>query len=235
MLYVEQKLTAAEIGERFGVAEKTVLSALEDAEIDRRTTGESLRLGPDVWRVAPRGYPMFGSVCGHEKDRIAHHHLLAIADGADPYRVLADDGYHVHHLSPVWTNPPARLSTHEQFIINDALNVADNLAVVPASDHSIGHNDHLWGNEPYRDERVLRTLYGTLGLSTAQLGELLGCNAMSVTRWLRHHGIAVRDAGFPIRRADDETLAYAREWFDAYLTETRGATVDDADPEVTSA
>lgn len=58
-----------------------------------------------------------------------------------------------------------------------------------------GGDPCVQGDTPWRNEETLRRLYVDEGMSTNAIGEELGCHGPTVARWLRNHGIEVRDHG----------------------------------------
>lgn len=100
--YHDKRMTASEIGELCNVAATTVCSWLDRHNIESR---KATHLGPvknyAVYRVTIQGYTEWQST----EKTLRVHQLLAIADGADPYKVFSDGKWHCHHKNGVpWDN-----------------------------------------------------------------------------------------------------------------------------------
>jgi len=108
-LYVDEKQSAVEIAEKYGVSAATVTNRLEKHKIKQRNNSQRQR----VWhgefvplRLDALGYPRWrDQIAGKE---ISVHRLTAIAHGADPHKIFGE--YHVHHKNAVrWDNRPSNL------------------------------------------------------------------------------------------------------------------------------
>jgi hypothetical protein len=81
-------------------------------------------------------------------DSVYHHQLIAIADGADPYKVFSSGKYHCHHKIPIpW------------------LNYSKNIEFLSISEHMIAH---MRNEGVSMEESVYQTL-----LQGATLDELV--------------------------------------------------------------
>lgn len=64
------------------------------------------------------------------------------------------------------------------------------------------------GDEPWKDEELLRRLYIDKRLSTIDVGAVLGCVENTVCKWLRKHDIPVRENAESIRKGHPNTARF---------------------------
>ena len=81
-------------------------------------------------------------------------------------------------------------------------------------------------DEPkYRDEEWLREQYVEKKLSTLEIADKCGCSDVTISNWLKKHGIAARSGGRPL---SDKRLT-AEEWLREQYAEKRRSTLDIAE------
>ena len=103
--------TLTDIAGECDVDKVTVMNWMERHGIPRRSSGHHHRRQRATLSKDDRGY-RFAHTRAPEsadtkRDKVFIHQLLAIADGADPYKVFSDGAYHVHHKNGVkWDNRP---------------------------------------------------------------------------------------------------------------------------------
>jgi len=116
-LYVEQGLSSWELADELGVSQKTVLDQLRKNDIEVR---KSNRETPPTYYTRQNGYEYVMSA----GEAVFVHQLVAIANGADPYKVLGDLTHVTHHKIPIpWLNTP------------------DNIELVTQSEHRQHHGN----------------------------------------------------------------------------------------------
>lgn len=102
-LHVDNGLSPADIGDRLGCSGPNIRYWLNKFDLlePARRWGR-----PPVFRTTDEGYEWVGSTGSHY---VAVHSLLAIAEGADPYKVFSDD-WDIHHPNGVpWDNRPGNI------------------------------------------------------------------------------------------------------------------------------
>lgn len=103
-LYHGDGLTTREIAQKYDIDQKTVLNWMNKHDIDRRITNYEK---PPLFFTQKNGYERVESGGEH----VFVHQLVAIANGADPYKVLGDLTHVVHHDNPIpWLNTPGNVS-----------------------------------------------------------------------------------------------------------------------------
>lgn len=115
--YHTDGMTLQEVADEAGVSVSQVHKWMDDYGIERRRFDYDRRTGPvsiqSVYgRIGdlPGGWVQIRSK--NPTDEKAHdslyvHQLLAIAEGADPYKVFSGGDYHVHHENRIrWDNRP---------------------------------------------------------------------------------------------------------------------------------
>lgn len=102
-LYVEEKLTAEEIGERLGCSKSTILHQLSEFGIPRRHTHPHFKTRED-------GYEVVRHQVDGEQHIVRVHRLLAVANGElDPSEFTEWEKV-VHHKKPIeWLNTHGNL------------------------------------------------------------------------------------------------------------------------------
>jgi len=109
--YKHKRRSTHDIAEECGVTAATILKYLRRYGIPTRGTGEHQRKQQVEYQNLPDGYVRVRSRNpngGHDNAKV--HQLLAIADGANPYRVFSNGLYHTHHKNGVkWDNRPENI------------------------------------------------------------------------------------------------------------------------------
>lgn len=124
-LYVERELSTCEISNKFGCSPTTICYWMEKYGIDRRESGEA---GRQANRVERASYSQIGGYeCWQVREpdgnvTVGVSQLTAIADGAEPSEVFANDT-HIHHRNKIPFD-----------------NRVDNIEVVSVSQHSETHD-----------------------------------------------------------------------------------------------
>lgn len=112
-LYWGEKMTLQEVADEVGCTDGWVGQKMEEFDIPRRGELESRAVSnPSCqYYTHPRGYVFVAAEHDGTTQKTGVHQLVAIADGADPYDIFADD-YIVHHKNRVkWDNRPCNLQT----------------------------------------------------------------------------------------------------------------------------
>lgn len=105
-LYHGEGLTLPEMAERLNCGEGTVHRWMVENNIERRDVGATKYPEGNYFTIK-RGYVWFDG--GDYSTTVEMHRLLAIAEGADPYKIFGGD-YHVHHRNNIqWDNRPENL------------------------------------------------------------------------------------------------------------------------------
>ena len=96
--YVEEGKTQTEIGEECGVHTNTIGHWLREFDIPiRKQGGDHCKFNFSSNSYA-EGYPTWTATGGAaDIGYLAVHRLVAVANGADPYKVFSDEMYQVHH------------------------------------------------------------------------------------------------------------------------------------------
>jgi len=103
-LYWDEGMTLEEVGNRLGCAKKTVSNWMQRLDVDRRLTPEEK---PAYYDTSAHGYERAKSKHNQRSYRVGIHQLVAIANGADPYKVFSGGEYNVHHKNGIpWDNRP---------------------------------------------------------------------------------------------------------------------------------
>lgn len=119
--YTEKKKTTTEMAEQAGVSQSTIVSWMDKHDIDRRNSGcrpnnntPTFISKTGDFGDLPGGYMI--AVSARWDDGETHtsevriHQLVAIADGADPYKVFSGGEYHCHHKNEIrWDNRPENI------------------------------------------------------------------------------------------------------------------------------
>lgn len=144
-LYWSEGLDIHQIAERYGVHQKTIWRWFEKYNIDRREASRagSTQRGTRYQKFTPygvdhQGYEVWsGSTAVDGFSTTFVHQLLAVADGADPYKVYGGCAYQIHHKNGVkWDNRPG------------------NVELLTAKEHAAKHPER--GSDPeYTNQELL--------------------------------------------------------------------------------
>lgn len=112
-MYHGHGMTIYEIADELGAANTTISKWMNRYGIDSRDRIEQLhKMRPyaEFFTGKTGGYEIVKSESRGEVDSTVVHRLVAVADGADPYKVFSGKDYHVHHKNSIpWDNRPANL------------------------------------------------------------------------------------------------------------------------------
>lgn len=108
-LYHEQWLSMPEMADELNVKRSTIRYWMDKHEIVRYPGGSGKPPHVDV-RTNLKGYEMASDANLGDRKGAYIHQLLAIANGADPYKVFSNGDYQVHHCNSIeWDNRPSNL------------------------------------------------------------------------------------------------------------------------------
>lgn len=106
--YEERGLSTWEIADKCDVSQATIWKWLHKHGIETRKS--KYETAPTYW-TQKNGYERIQSA----KKGVFVHQLVAIANGADPYKVMGDLTHVVHHKKPIpWLNTPGNLELISQ-------------------------------------------------------------------------------------------------------------------------
>jgi hypothetical protein len=119
-MYHGKGMSTYEIGDEFGVSDNTILRHMREYGIERRDKHKAshmrIQKKPASYYTSSDGYCVCSSTYYGNKSIVYVHQLVAIANGADPYKVFSDGEYHTHHKNEVrWDNRPENLKFVSQF------------------------------------------------------------------------------------------------------------------------
>jgi hypothetical protein len=93
-----------------GVDKVTVMNWMDRHDMPRRGATRHKRVSPANFKTLESGYERVASKRNGEFDQAKVHQLVAIAEGADPYKVFSNGAYECHHVNGVkWDNRPANI------------------------------------------------------------------------------------------------------------------------------
>lgn len=157
-LYKDQGLTLREVVDEVGYNSGFVYKKMVGHGIKARSKKEARSSGHVPFRTGDRGYEEWGS------SRIRVHQLLAINEGADPYKVFSKGGWHVHHKNNIpWDNRP------------------ENIELVDSSVHQLIHYDHSRA-APWQDRKKLAKAYARASMQ--RVADEWGCSRSTIRYWL---------------------------------------------------
>lgn len=108
--YVGKGRSMSDIATDCGVSAAIILKWLRRFEIDTRDANHHHRVSPVSVIFRPEGYVSIRAKCNGEIDRVYAHQLVAIANGADPYKVFSDGEWHCHHKNGIrYDNRPENI------------------------------------------------------------------------------------------------------------------------------
>ena len=108
--YLDKDRRIKDISAECDVTIKTIKNWLNKFDIKKRETPVCCRFNFARYKSTD-GYPTWSATgCGNDPGYLTVHRLVAIADGADPYKVFSDKNYQVHHRNGFkCDNRPANL------------------------------------------------------------------------------------------------------------------------------
>jgi len=177
-MYLERGMTTYEIGDRFGVSNVTIGNQLERHGIERRSNSEShMATHPPVY-ISTSGYLTARSTLRGEINDVHIHDLVAIANGADPYKIFSGvqvaDSTVVHHKNGFKSD-----------------NRPGNLASMTASEHMSHHNLELDRTHSRKltigQAEEIRERYANNDITQGELGEEYGVTQTCVSNIISGH------------------------------------------------
>jgi len=133
-LHHEEGLSMAEIGEKYGMTGNGIAYWFDEHDIEIKND----RYDIPEWSIflsdsgGYNGYPVMKGCDGTE---VPVHHLVVIADGADPYDVFANESMNVHHRNGFKCD-----------------NRPSNLELVDRSEHGSKHSGRMNYNKKWTDD-----------------------------------------------------------------------------------
>jgi DNA-binding CsgD family transcriptional regulator len=110
-LYWDKGLTLSEMADKIGCSAGTVSQLMERNGVARIDTPDEK---PPNHRITVQGYETVRTKIGGVEKSVGVHQLVAIANGADPYKLFSGGDYHVHHKNHIsWDNRPENLEVLE--------------------------------------------------------------------------------------------------------------------------
>lgn len=106
-LYHDKGLSTHEIADRFGVMQSTISYWMNKHDVERRTPNQEK---PPYFHTTKHGHEELQTTVGNEREHVFVHQLLAISEGADPYKVFDPVEYVCHHENHIpWDNRPGNV------------------------------------------------------------------------------------------------------------------------------
>lgn len=102
-LHLEKGYNSPKIAEKLGCSESAVERYLREYNLQQYSRGDRRNKSPpqhqfiDKKRRVGSIYEVVATQVDYELKTVSVHQLIAIANGADPYKVFSDGDYHVHH------------------------------------------------------------------------------------------------------------------------------------------
>lgn len=104
----------SDIADECDVDKVTIMNWMERHDIPRRDATQHVRESPSNFTTLESGYERVASKRNGELDQAKVHQLVAIANGADPYKVFSNGEYQCHHINGVpWDNRPINVEVLE--------------------------------------------------------------------------------------------------------------------------
>lgn len=175
--YHGQGRSLQDMADECGVTYPTIISWMDKYEIERRERSEWALHTP-----ACHGWSEGYEFCRSRKHEVKVHQLVAIANGADPYKLFdSEDRWHVHHKND-----------------HPRDNRPGNIIVLTAQDHmSTVRGGKPKDHKAYYDPEWLEEMYVGRGFSTREVASKfpVDVSASTIQRWLSEEGIERRDKG----------------------------------------
>lgn len=102
--------TLAQIADKCDVDKVTIMNWMDRHDIPRRDATHHKRVSPAQFTVEKDGYERAASKNNGKFRQVRIHQLVAIANGADPYKIFSNGEYECHHINGVpWDNRPENI------------------------------------------------------------------------------------------------------------------------------
>lgn len=171
-LYWDEGMTQSEIASELGCSLRAIESAFNRYDIETRKTS---RVEYANYHTNTDGYSIWHDAT--TQNTVGVHQLLAIADGADPYKVFSGGEWHCHHENRnTWDNR------------------RENIELLDAKEHSRIHAKELHKLNKLTPEapskETLKRLRWDEGLNQRQIAERLDLTHATVNEHIRNYELA---------------------------------------------